>query len=139
MQSLLYNAAEVGAHWKIDSAGITGVHTGEPADSRMQTHASRRGFELASIARGVSFPDDFKAFDYLIAMDQKNLRDLYELDSDSLYRDKIYLFSHFFRTYERSEVPDPYFGGAEGFELVLDMVEDGCTELLSQMKMGELK
>lgn len=138
MQSLLNQAPEVADKWSIDSAGITGIHAGEQADARMRAHASRRGYDLDSISRGVRGPEDFEQFDYILAMDKRNLRDLYELDSEKKYRHKIYLFSHFFRRFERDEVPDPYFGGAEGFELVLDMVEDGCQEILKQMKSGEL-
>lgn len=138
MQSMLEQEPDTAAHWKLDSAGITGVHTGEKADARMRGHASRRGYELNSISRGIRPSEDFAAFDYILAMDKRNLRDLYELDSEKKFRDKIYLFGHFFRRFEREEVPDPYFGGAEGFELVLDMVEDGCQEILRQMKSGEL-
>lgn len=138
LQSMLNAIPKLAKGWRVDSAGITGVHSGESADNRMRSHAMRRDYDLNSISRGVQFPTDFQKFDYIIAMDKRNLRDLYELDSRNEFRDKIFLFSQFFTRFEREEVPDPYFGGAEGFELVLDMVEDGCAELLSKIKSGEL-
>lgn len=138
LQFMLENEPELKASWRVDSAGITGIHAGEKADRRMRDHALRRGLELDSISRAVRAPADFQEFDYLIAMDKRNLRDLYELDATEEFRDKIFLLSHFFTRYERKEVPDPYYGGAQGFELVLDMAEDACSEIVRQMKTGEL-
>lgn len=116
----------------VDSAGILDFHEGKPADARMRAHAEKRGVQLTSRSRPVRAPSDFEAFDLIIAMDKRNLRDLYELDPEEKYRDKIVLMSTFFTASTLTEVPDPYYGGPEGFEEVLDLVFEGGKEILKQ-------
>lgn len=117
----------------VDSAGTIAYHEGEPADARMKRHALRRGYRLDSIARKFR-NQDFTKFDYIIAMDKENYSDLLRFDVDRKYSDKIYLVTDFARNKAYDEVPDPYYGGPEGFETVLDILEDSCSGLLEKIK-----
>ncbi|MCO4792102.1 MAG: low molecular weight phosphotyrosine protein phosphatase [Bacteriovoracaceae bacterium] len=121
-------------NFQIDSCGITGFHAGEMADIRMRDHADRRGVELASISRKFAL-EDFKKFDLIIAMDNRNFKDLYELDHSKEYREKIVMFCDYCETRPEKEVPDPYYGGADGFEEVLDIVEDASKGLLKSLSV----
>ena len=118
----------------IDSAGTHAYHVGEPADRRARAAAERRGISLEGIyARRVS-SGDFERFDYIIAMDEDNLARLHEEAPDE-YHHKIRLFLEF-AAVEETEVPDPYYGGAAGFERVLDLVEDASRGLLETLSRG---
>ncbi|MCB1055622.1 MAG: low molecular weight phosphotyrosine protein phosphatase [Acidobacteria bacterium] len=128
--------AEAGADdaWEIDSAGTIGYHSGELADARMRAAASRRGYELTSRARRVQ-PDDFERFDRILAMDRENLDELEAMaPADSHAR--IELFGRWVQRDAPPEVPDPYYGGAQGFEHVLDLLEVGCRKLLAEAAEG---
>ena len=114
----------------VDSAGIIGWHSGEPADARMRTHARKRGYELTSLSRQFKPDIDFKKFDYVITMDNQNYQDLRSMDPDNIYGDKIYKMTDFCTRFSVKEVPDPYYGGEQGFEHVLDLLEDACDGLL---------
>lgn len=118
---------------KVDSAGILAWHSGEQADKRMQIHAAERGYELTSISRQIK-SDDFKKFDVIIGMDHENMRDLRALDKDNKYIDKLYMMTGFCSSIPADSVPDPYYGGATGFENVLDILEDACEGLLDRIK-----
>ena len=126
--------------YTIDSAGMIGHHEGEEADSRMKKHARKRDIQLQSIARQVR-SQDFSTFDYLFTMDQKNIADLKALAGDRPdYHEKIYPMCRFCRDerfLSQNQVPDPYFGGADGFELVLDLLEDACEGLVEKIESGE--
>lgn len=114
--------------WEIDSAGTGDYHIGDLADPRMRSHASRRGLKLLHRARQVS-AGDFYDFDLIIGMDSSNLRNLRAI-SPSVETDmKIVAMSEFFPDAPYDYVPDPYYEGAEGFELVLDLLETGCHNL----------
>ena len=117
-----------------DSAGTIGYHAGNPADSRMRKHGQARGYSLDSISRRFNYPDDFENFDYILAMDNQNYRDLASLDRNDTYSDKLYRMCDFCVHLDDQEVPDPYYGGAAGFEHVLDIMEDACHGLLSHIK-----
>lgn len=114
-----------------DSAGIIGVHSGEMADNRMRLHASKRGFRLDSISRKVVPEVDFDMFDLIVAMDNSNVRDLKQIANKPEHVAKIRKMTDFSTISGYSEVPDPYYGGSEGFELVLDLLEDACDGLIS--------
>ncbi|MFO7446637.1 MAG: low molecular weight protein-tyrosine-phosphatase [Ignavibacteriaceae bacterium] len=118
----------------VDSAGTAAYHTGERADSRMRKHASQRGYDLTSIARKFNPKKDFNEYDYIIAMDNDNYNNLLSFDVDKKYRDKIFRMVEFCRNVQADEVPDPYYGGGEGFELVIDILEDACAGLLERIK-----
>lgn len=120
--------------FRIDSAGTSDYHNGQRADRRMREAAARRGYELDSRARQVTRAD-LEEFDLVIAMDRDNLRELERLASGP--RDNIRLLGAFLPEHEGGnpsqapEVPDPYFGGAEGFEGTLDMIERACPALFA--------
>jgi len=114
----------------IDSAGTHAYHVGEPPDRRSVAAAERRGVSLQDIrARRVS-DEDFERFDHIIAMDEGNLARLQEQSPE--HQSKVRLFLEFSSSGE-SEVPDPYYGGAAGFERVLDLVEDASRGLLETL------
>lgn len=119
----------------IDSAGLSGWHSGGPADERMQHHAKRRGYELTSRSRKFYPSADFKEFDMIIGMDDQNVRDLRALAETEEELGKIYKMTDFCRRFSyRTAVPDPYYGGDAGFELVLDLLEDGVEGLLEKFR-----
>ena len=118
----------------IDSAGITDYHQGEPADARMQEHAIKRGYNLTSISRPVKTPEDFHEFDMIIGMDNQNMRDLERLADSEPGLNKIFKMTDFCQDCLYDEVPDPYYGGDEGFELVLDLLEKSCQGLVNFLK-----
>lgn len=116
----------------IESAGTGGWHEGDPPDARMIHAAGRRGYALAHMrARKVEYADFFE-FNYLLAMDLSNQMDLLEMAPPNRTCD-IRLFLDFAGTVQR-ETPDPYYGGAEGFEHVLDLIEAGADGLLDHLE-----
>ena len=129
----LIEHAKLMNRFSCDSAGTGGWHVGEPADSRMQRHAAKRGYTLHSRARQF-IRDDFEEFDLILAMDPTNYRDIMRLDSQNRFSDKVQLMTDFCREHSVDEVPDPYYGGDAGFEKVLDILEDACEGLMSQLK-----
>jgi protein-tyrosine phosphatase len=124
--------AGLDALFEIDSAGTHAYHVGEPPDRRAQQAAARRGFSLADIRARRVGPEDFERFHHIIAMDRDNLALLHE-QADTPYHEKIRLFLEFGSGPE-TEVPDPYYGGATGFERVLDLVEDASRGLLENLR-----
>jgi protein-tyrosine phosphatase len=123
-------------HFEIDSAGIGGWNAGDPADPRMRKHALKRGYNLTSKVRKFEPRTDFDHFDKIIGMDDENIHDLRMKARNTEDKSKIYKITAFSRTYKYDSIPDPYYGGDEGFELVLDLLEDAC-EGLFQMLVGE--
>ena len=115
-------------HIEIDSAGTHAYHINEPPDRRASAAAERRGYSLTEIRARRVVDADFERFDYVIAMDRDNVQRLVE-QADVDHHDKIRLFLDFANAQE-DEVPDPYYGGAAGFERVLDLVEDASRGLL---------
>lgn len=125
----LINEAGLSNQISCDSAGTYGGHAGEPADSRMMRHAVLRGYDLTSRSRQIK-QSDFEEFDLIIGMDSENMRNLHRLDKNNQYSDKIVKMTDYCKRCADTEVPDPYYGGAQGFEHVLDILEDACSELL---------
>jgi protein-tyrosine phosphatase len=120
----------------IDSAGTSNWHEGEQPDARSMRHAALRRYDLATQRSRPIITEDFARFDYILAMDEQNLRDL-QLRCPPQHRHKLALFlGEGVRGYR--EVPDPYEGGAEGFELVLDLCEEGSTALLALLSARHL-
>ena len=117
---------------KIDSAGTSAYHEGEMADMRMQDHARRRGYELNSLARRFDPMEDFKNFDLILTMDASNYSNVLRLAPSEELKTKVQPFTKWCKIHEVSEVPDPYSGGAQGFELVMDIIEDACEQLLKE-------
>lgn len=119
--------------FEIDSAGTTAYHAGEAADKRMQKHASKRGYHLTSIARKFIPSVDFDKFDMIIAMDDENVSALKKVARNPEEALKISKMTDFRKIWSYEEIPDPYYGGDDGFELVLDLLEDSCEGLLEKL------
>ena len=118
---------------EVDSAGIAAYHVGEPPDPRMQAAAARRGYELKALRARVVEPRDFERFDLILAMDRENLEVLHRRAPEQA-RERVRLFLEFSPDSEPREVPDPYYGGANGFEEVLDLVEAAARGLLGYLR-----
>lgn len=113
----------------IDSAGTHDYHIGDAPDARSQAAAARRGYDLSGLRARQVVRDDFSRFDYVLAMDQANLG-LLQQQCPENYRNRLKLFLEFADDGALREVPDPYYGGAQGFEQVLDLVENAGRGLL---------
>jgi len=116
----------------IDSAGTHGYHIGSSPDRRAQQAALQRGYDLSSLRGRQVEARDFHEFDYILAMDRANLDNLSQ-DCPPMQQHKLKLFMEFSRGFNEREVPDPYYGGAQGFENVLNMVEDAASGLLEEI------
>ena len=127
MQALV---SKTEADIRVDSAGTSSFHIGEPADKRMRAAAAKRGYDLTSRSRMVT-QRDFSEFDLVVAMDRNNYRELSIL-AGSPHR-KLVLLSDFLEGDWPRDVPDPYYGGDEGFEKVLDMLEAACPKILQSV------
>lgn len=114
----------------IDSAGTSAHHQGERADSRMRAHAARREYELTSLSRPLRY-DDYYEFDYIIGMDEANRATLRDRCPEETLLSKISILTDWHPAPPIDHVPDPYYGGAEGFERVLDLIEDCTPHLLA--------
>ncbi|MEA3179213.1 MAG: low molecular weight protein-tyrosine phosphatase [Gammaproteobacteria bacterium] len=118
---------------EIDSAGTAGYHIGSPPDSRTRQAALRRGYDMSAIRARVVEPQDFGRFDLILAMDRQNFDTLQQRAPASAHR-RIRLFLEFAPDAETKEVPDPYYGGPNGFEEVLDLVEAAARGLLEHVR-----
>jgi protein-tyrosine phosphatase len=114
---------------EIDSAGTHGYHIGKPADERMRRVARERGYELESIARRL-VAEDFERFDLVIAMDEDNYEEAMRLRKGK--GAPVVRMVDYCEVSEAVEVPDPYYGGEEGFHTVIDILEDACFHLLKR-------
>lgn len=121
----------------VDSAGTSGYHDGDLPDPRMRQHGMRRGYKFDSVSRRFT-RKDFDNFDVILAMDDSNYHNILRLASDLESEKKVHRMVEFSRKYGNDHIPDPYYSGADGFELVLDLLEDACEGLLEEMQKGEL-
>jgi len=117
---------------EIDSAGTHAYHVGEPPDLRAIAAAARRGIDLSGLRARMVDEADFEGFDLLVAMDQLNREVLLDRSPDE-YRERVRLMLEFAPSTDLEDVPDPYYGGAVGFERVLDLVEEASTGLLDEL------
>ena len=130
----LVEAADLTAHIELDSAGTAAYHVGERPDRRSAAAARQRGIELPGRARQFEV-SDFDEFHYVVAMDQANFRDLMGLCRSAEDRAKLSLLrDHDPESPKGASVPDPYYGGARGFDEVLDICEAGCRHLLARVR-----
>jgi len=126
----LIQADDLEHRFELDSAGTINIHTGNPPDHRMREAAQKRGIPMKGRARQVK-PEDFERFDWILAMDEDNYCDLEVVESlANNPTAKLAKFCEFCEEHDEEDVPDPYYGGEEGFEIVLDLLEDGCSGLL---------
>jgi len=114
---------------EVDSAGTINYHEGEPADQRMLKHAEKRGYKLDHLAREFNLKTDFNYSDYIVTMDNNNYYDIVSLDSRNQYSNKIFKLSQFAVDINFEEVPDPYYGGPQSFELALELIENAAQGL----------
>ena len=134
----LVNEANITHKIALDSAGTAGWHTGKSPDSRMSAAAAKKSYAMKGRARQVK-PNDFVKFDLILAMDQSNYDDLTVVRADChTPHAKLQLFCDFCTEHDETEVPDPYYGGPEGFDYVIELLEDGCGHLLNQIRSGKV-
>lgn len=134
----------------VDSAGTGAWHAGEPADTRAQSHAAKRGVDMSALRARQLKAADFSEFDYILAMDEQNLKDIHTVQADAVSQegadsqDNIVIkrlldylprasLSQGSELLNHDDVPDPYYGGDNGFELVLDLIDSACDPLLAEI------
>lgn len=119
----------------VDSAGTAAWHAGKAPDARSSQHALQRGFDLSSLRARQAVTEDFERFDYIFAMDADNLHNLSAI-APAEHQGHLGLLLDFAEGVSEREVPDPYYGNGQGFERVLDLVENACTHLLANIKQS---
>lgn len=129
----LVRDAGLESHIHVDSCGLSAYHVGELPDPRSRKMAQSRGIDLTDIRSRKIRPDDFQEFDYVLAMDDGHLQDMRRQAPDQ-YHDRIELFLDYHPTMAGQSVPDPYYGGTNGFVTVFDMIEEASLNLLSQIR-----
>ena len=133
----LSQASLSGYKLHIDSAGTTGYHIGESPDGRARKSAQKRGYDLSYIRSRTVNEIDFEVFDYILVMDKENLVNCQRLalQSGNAHKmSKIELFLDYAIQFSEQEVPDPYYGGDKGFDLVIDLIEDASRGLIRAIK-----
>ena len=118
---------------QVASAGTHAFHIGEAPDARAQAAARKRNYEIGDLVASQVKPEDFRDFDYILAMDWDNLA-LLQQQCPKAYQHKLMLLMRFANEFEEATVPDPYYGGPEGFNKVLDYIEDACQGLLEVVR-----
>ena len=119
----------------IDSCGTHGYHTGQSPGSRSQHAAMRRGIDISQQTARTIEQNDFNRFDYILVMDNHN-RSFLQSMADEVYLNKIHLFLEYAENCKLIEVPDPYFGGEEGFEIVLDLLQQASIGLIKHLQIS---
>ncbi len=117
----------------VESAGTHAYHVGEPPDARAQQAAKRRGYEIGDLQARQITQEDFRNFDLILAMDWENLA-LLQQQCPRAHKHKLHLLMRFAGEHDAATVPDPYYGGPEGFNTVLDYVEDACQGLIEVVR-----
>ena len=118
------------SEFEIDSAGTIGYHSGDRADSRMREAARGRGYNLESRARRIEHVD-FDRFDLIVTMDEANFTDVEDMNPGG--KAQVVRMCDYCEKHEQTEVPDPYYGGDKGFQVVIDILEDACRNLLRKI------
>ena len=126
-------AEAAGLEVEIDSAGTHAYHVGSPPDTRSSRHASQRGYDLSSQRARQVAATDFERYDHLLAMDHDNLK-LLQAACPPQHRHKLALFMQYATQSGSDVVPDPYYGGANGFDQVLDYIEDASDGLIAVLR-----
>ena len=120
-------------HIHCDSAGTIGIHSGNKPDTRMSKIIRRRGYKVTGYARQFSL-QDFENFNLILVMDNENHKNILKLADTETKRAKLQRFTNFCLQHHHHEVPDPYYGGDTGFQLVADLIEDGSNGLIEHLK-----
>ena len=132
----LVDQAGLADQFEIESAGTIGFHVGSSPDKRMQHCMRTRNIPIIGHSRQLQ-SSDLEAYDLILAMDKDNLIDARALDPSGKLHHKVQLFCNYCTAHRQTEVPDPYYGGDRGFELVLDLIEDGCANLLKKLSADQ--
>lgn len=122
-----------GRLFAVDSAGTTGFHVGEAPDKRAQKYAAQRGYNLSALRARKITAIDFERFDLILAMEQSVLEDVRQLQTSAQGQAEVGMFLDYLAGHEGRDVPDPYYGAADGFAEVLDLVEQGSEALLRHL------
>ncbi|OUR96301.1 hypothetical protein A9Q84_08055 [Halobacteriovorax marinus] len=122
----------------IDSAGISAAHSGEFVDHRMVEHAKARGLDLSELRSRKFSEEDMLHFDYIVAMDKSNMKSIRSLDTNDDLENKLSIITQYCSRHSEVEVPDPYIGEGEGFDKVLNILEDATEGFLNSIE-SELK
>lgn len=133
---LRQKAKAAGVGLAVDSAGLIDYHEGELPDARMRSHALRRGYRLTHRSRPVA-AGDFERADLIVGMDNENVRALRRLAPGERERSKVVAAATFLTRHDAATIPDPYYGGPEGFERALDLIDDCCDGIIARLKAGE--
>ncbi|MGJ8640163.1 MAG: low molecular weight protein-tyrosine-phosphatase [Opitutaceae bacterium] len=128
----LVDEAGLSDQFEIESAGTIGFHVGSPPDARMQQAMRARGIPIIGQSQQLN-ARDLEYYDLILAMDGDNLAGARQLDPSQIHWDKIKRFCDYCTEHDDTEVPDPYYGGDRGFEHVMDLIEDGCRNLLKSL------
>lgn len=123
----------LGARVAVDSAGTHNYHPNSPPDERSQAHAAKRGYDLSALRARHITDTDFETHDLILAMDGDNLA-LMQESCPPRHQGKLRRLTEFCQTHNAAVVPDPYYGGSQGFEQVLDLVEDACNGLVAHLQ-----
>ncbi len=126
----------LGDRYICDSAGTGNWHAGALPDSRMRAAAQDRGMNFVGSARQFQAVD-LREFDLILAMDKDNYRNMIALDRHGKFTDKVKMMCDYCEIYTDKEVPDPYYGGADGFNYVIDLLFDACGGLLKSLKSAD--
>lgn len=118
---------------QLDSAGTAGWHIGKSPDKRTQAAAKKRNYDMSLLRARQVEPEDFFRFDYVLAMDEDNLKNLRMIEPEG-HNAKLDLFLSYIPSADCKDVPDPYYGGEGGFNLVLDLVEEGGLALIEELR-----
>lgn len=113
----------------IDSAGTHNYHEGEPADERMIKIATQRGYKVDSISRMI-YLSDFEKFDYILVMEEIHKQEIAMMDFSGKTKGKVFNITEFCKKYQIKYVPDPYSGGTQGFQFVIDIMEDAMPNFI---------
>ncbi|NEO86427.1 MAG: low molecular weight phosphotyrosine protein phosphatase [Spirulina sp. SIO3F2] len=124
--------AELTSEISCDSAGTSSYHIGALPDRRMRAAAAEQSIQLVGHARQFT-PADFEAFDLILAMDRDNYRHILALDRTRAYHSKVKMMCDYATNHADQEVPDPYYGGTDGFNYVIDLLLDACAGLLADL------
>lgn len=131
-----HHAKEAGLPVHIDSAGTIAYHVGNHPDPRSATAGKKRGYQFDQIRARKVIAEDFHQFDLILAMDHANYDDLLAICPEPQLQAKVKLMLEFSEQQDLQEVPDPYYGGNKGFELVLDLIEDASQGLVRHIREG---
>lgn len=121
-------------HVEVDSAGTSGHHSGQNPDRRSIANARKNGVDISTLVSRKFTAKDFDRFDKIYVMDQENYHNVIALSHKEEHRSKVDLFLNISHPGKNKAVPDPWYGGEEGFQMVFDLVEDACTKLIMNIK-----